>query len=670
MDGSSLQQHVATLFSRSPPPPGEVTRARATQAVGHVYLSGPPLEFNSTGVRCLTYDDSSQSLAVVRNDECLLYTLRLLPAQDIPGSAELPPEMGEPQAIPLSEGEVLSVRPSPSLPMLAVVRSSTFIEFIDRNSGNSFIQGPRRGRNQVSLLGFFWVQSAVASCCLVTPLGLELYQLSSTHDSLVYVRTLSHQIRWYHYTHESRMVVLGTGDRGVVLWAYQFAAKEVIKLPQFELTPYAAPGAPKPCLETNQVRLLTLYGRVYCCHMDPDGACLSLYRFYKDAVVLQHEVELIGGPVELSSYDNLLLVHHLHTGVVLIVDVGQGGRRLSPLASPLPLALHMPPSSQDPPPTTGTAGLLAAYEVYSEYWQFQPPGIVIDVRNGLVWRLEVFLEGVVATCSAWPQLAGFLQRRRRALHPLAPPKPLLLGVIAALLQEREPMAVLSTVFDAINSTAAAQQKAAVAHHPGAVSADSGAVSPSEVTCQVLRWLHEEEAVDAAYLTAAVVEYIASVEEAGLPVPADLVCLAVDCMLEQGQVAQVSMLVELQPAYSSVVLAEHLQELAAKGTLPSGWDIAGAMLSRLGAHERHCRCLLARGEVLQALRCCQKHKVAGLPPKVFLDAAVEKEDPMVFTAVYRFCQEHIPDNFVAYAEIYARYLETNVGKAPALPGSSA
>jgi hypothetical protein len=56
--------------------------------------------------------------------------------------------------------------------------------------------------------------------------------------------------------------------------------------------------------------------------------------------------------------------------------------------------------------------------------------------------------------------------------------------------------------------------------------------------QVLRWLHEEEAVDAAYLTAAVVEYIASVEAAGLPIPPDLFCLVVDCMLEQGQVSQV------------------------------------------------------------------------------------------------------------------------------------
>lgn len=88
-----------------------------------------------------------------------------------------------------------------------------------------------------------------------------------------------------------------------------------------------------------------------------------------------------------------------------------------------------------------------------------------------------------------------------------------------------------------------------------------------------------------------------------------------------------------------------------------------MFSRLGAHERHCHSLLVRKQVLQSLRYCQKHKVVGLPPKVegplsasspavlsssepltlpaphgqvFLDAAVELGDPMVFTAVYRFC----------------------------------
>jgi len=662
----ACSSHLATFFSR-PPAEGTRPKTRGHQGLGHVYLAGPPLEFDSTGVRCLTYDDASQTLAVVRNEECLLYSLKIARPQGPAGGPPLPMEIGEPQVLPLSDGEVLGVRASPTLPVVAVHRSSARVEFVDRNSGSSFIQGPRRGRSNMPLLGFFWVQSSATSFCFVTPQGLELYHVSPNHSSLTYIKTLVHQIRWYCYTHESRMVILGTGDRGTFLAAYQFATEEVIKLPPFELSPYAAPGAQKPSLETNQVRLLTLYGRVYCCHMDPDGARLTFYRFYRDAVVLQHEVELIGGPVELSTYDNLVLVHHLQTGVVLLVDVGQGGRRLAPVASPLPLALHMPPEHCQGgarfSPDAAVNSLLPDYEVYCEDWQFHPPGIVIDVRNGLVWRLEVFLEGLVATCSTWPQLAGLLQRRRALYHPLSPPKPLLLGLIAALLQEREPMAVVSTVYDALSSATAMQLKI-VAQQGARVQMEGGAATPTEVTREVLRWLHEEEAVDAAYLTAAVMEYIASVEAAGLAVPPELFCLAVDCMLEQGQVSQIATMVEWQPSCGSVELADHLERLAAAGKLSSGWDLAGVILSRKGAHQRLCKTLLARGRVLAALRHCHRHRVVGVPPKAFLDAAVSLGDSAVFTTVYRFCQEHIPDSFAPYEELYSRYLDADIGKAPA------
>lgn len=104
--------------------------------------------------------------------------------------------------------------------------------------------------------------------------------------------------------------------------------------------------------------------------------------------LLLHETcELVG----VDSPVPLWQVHHLHTGVVLIIDVAQGGRKLFPVASPLPLALHMPPAMQPkaPPAESAIHELLPNYEVYNEDWQFHPPGIAIDVRNGLLWRLEV-----------------------------------------------------------------------------------------------------------------------------------------------------------------------------------------------------------------------------------------------------------------------------------------
>jgi hypothetical protein len=93
---------------------------------------------------------------------------------------------------------------------------------------------------------------------------------------------------------------------------------------------------------------------------------------------------------------------------------------------------------------------------------------------------------VAATCSAWPQLAGFLQRRRPSLHPLSPPKPLVLGVLASLLQEREPMAVLSTVYDALNAASAAQQRTVAQQSQQATGSaqDNGAVEPEAVTREV------------------------------------------------------------------------------------------------------------------------------------------------------------------------------------------
>jgi len=41
---------------------------------------------SSPGVRCLTYDDASQTLAVVRNDECLLYPLSV-PTRGVQGAS-------------------------------------------------------------------------------------------------------------------------------------------------------------------------------------------------------------------------------------------------------------------------------------------------------------------------------------------------------------------------------------------------------------------------------------------------------------------------------------------------------------------------------------------------------------------------------------------------------
>ena len=57
----------------------------------------------------------------------------------------------------------------------------------------------------------------------------------------------------------------------------------------------------------------------------------------RDAVHLQHSYEIYSQHVELSVHDNVLLVHHLDSSTVLLLDVR--ARSNGPIAGPLPLAM-------------------------------------------------------------------------------------------------------------------------------------------------------------------------------------------------------------------------------------------------------------------------------------------------------------------------------------------
>lgn len=59
----------------------------------------------------------------------------------------------------------------------------------------------------------------------------------------------------------------------------------------------------------------------------------------RDAVVLQHTYEIFSRSVELSVHDNVLLVHHLDSSTVLLLDVR--ARSNGPIAGPLPLAIAL-----------------------------------------------------------------------------------------------------------------------------------------------------------------------------------------------------------------------------------------------------------------------------------------------------------------------------------------
>ena len=69
---------------------------------------------------------------------------------------------------------------------------------------------------------------------------------------------------------------------------------------------------------------------------------LTTSRGCRDAVSLQHTFAIYSQQVDLSVHDNVLLVHHLDSSTVMVLDVR--ARTEGPIASPLPL--HLAPPQQ------------------------------------------------------------------------------------------------------------------------------------------------------------------------------------------------------------------------------------------------------------------------------------------------------------------------------------
>ena len=68
--------------------------------------------------------------------------------------------------------------------------------------------------------------------------------------------------------------------------AYQFSNDGVLRLPPFQLGPRLTQQVGPKAGGSNRVaakdvKVLTIYGRVYCAHTDYKQRRLSLYRFFK-----------------------------------------------------------------------------------------------------------------------------------------------------------------------------------------------------------------------------------------------------------------------------------------------------------------------------------------------------------------------------------------------------
>uniref|UniRef100_A0A7I4E1F6 Mic1 domain-containing protein n=1 Tax=Physcomitrium patens TaxID=3218 RepID=A0A7I4E1F6_PHYPA len=350
----------------------------------------------------------------------------------------------------IKEGPILGVRYSLDGKILAIQRTNQEIEFVNKESCTGFKQQCRSGSDRI--FGFFWTDCPACDIVFVTTSGLEMYTLYLSKNGLKLVEYKKTHVSWYVYTHESRLVLLASGMQCKTLSGYQFAAGGIVRLPKYDVTMTKQEYNRKPVLAPEDIRIATMYGRLYCVQVDRVALQLHMYRFYRDAVVPQGSLPIFSSHVAISVVDNVLLVHQTDSQVVLLYDILTDPR--GPISAPLPLLLRGAPSpaaSSSSNTGKGSRRPLSTAEatIYGKGWVFINPDLVLDHMHGLLWRVRLDLEAVAASSSNLPSLLSFLQRRR---FDAPKAKELSLIVIKSMIIERRSLRLIASAMDVVTAS--------------------------------------------------------------------------------------------------------------------------------------------------------------------------------------------------------------------------
>ena len=92
-------------------------------------------------------------------------------------------------------------------------------------------------------------------------------------------------------------------------------------------------------------------------------------------------------------------------------------------------------------------------KVYADHWQYLWPYWLLDLKYGVVWRLQLELLQVVRTSADPVLLVPFLQRRIAGPAMRRAPKEMLLYVIRTLIEELTTLPTLCCTLQRRNLTA-------------------------------------------------------------------------------------------------------------------------------------------------------------------------------------------------------------------------
>lgn len=599
-------------------------------------------------------------------------------------------------------GRVATIKLSPDQATLAVhrpTRAEVELLAVERPSGrasaagggvspgalSTVARGAQACRTKgASLLGFSWMGEG-GEVAFVTDKGVELYAVSPSGEGLRTVRSHSQDISWYCLCPRSQVMVTAAAPSVKALHVFLLRGGYVYKLHKLEFDGHE--------LNDRDVAIVQLYGRTYVAVIlhgkratgNTSGDELHLFALsfkggsggspsVSKTFVLKVPGESSGGGLALNCVDDVLMVHSQPLFKTFFFDLCSTGDSDGTVTYLLPAATGVFENPSDSSSTTSSSSDSTSLppSPYASGWVTFQPDVVVDAKQGLMWKVRLSVASAEKLLEAIPdpaRLVSFLKRREGAkgimlqvLLRLCSDTSIHVRTIGGLLDQlnaeyrlhvnarmQQQMALptstsFSSARQAIRQTLSPTSPSAPSPTGGSeVQQDKNRRTSAQTTKVVIDQadlfaslfspMLEVNNLPRKRLEAILMEYFRSLEEHKLSPQYFLCELVINLLVTSRQWFQLHVLLQYRVIPDSKPLACLL--LSLESAYEPALQLAMDMLHRLrNSADEICEVLLSKGLVVNAVKYAAANNLDHLPVRKFLEAASQNEDKSVFFNVFQ------------------------------------
>ncbi|XP_064624746.1 regulator of MON1-CCZ1 complex-like isoform X2 [Lineus longissimus] len=554
-------------------------------------------------------------------------------------------------------GDVISVKFSSDMKILAVQRSQKSVEFVNFFDGMDTMEYSQSCKGKsTKIIGFSWVSAN--EIVFITDHGIEYYQVIPEKRNLRSMKAFSVPINWFVWLPKDAVLLLSSGPLGNIIHPFLFKGN-VFRLPKFEVDLPLIPKPPRLCLLERDVTMAKIYDQLYIVVLRHQprsasagniGAEIVLYQLQKESPARKTDVLRLdlSGRFAVNIVDNLILVHHQASKTSMMFDIkveGQSDGYVTyhqAILAPTPIK-PVKLSQQVVQPIGAPDVAEVSCELYSPNWIVFQPNIVIDAKLGCLWYVTLNLEPTAQMITDKKRLIDFLLQRKEC-------KKLVLSVCKQMMLPGQQVAlpVFAKVFDKLNKVyrnyLEAEAQAQTAETTGKQEAKRLSIPPQALIDQSDMYTHvftvfvDNKEIYYKFTVAVLIEYIRSLNSHQIPVQHYLYELVINTLVQHGCYYQLHQFLQYHVLSDSKPIACLL--LSLENFYPPAYQLALDMLKRLStATEEIIEVLLSKQQLLQALRFVKSvGYVDGVSARKFLDAALGTKDIMIFYTVFKFFEQ--------------------------------